>query len=139
MNLLLFSIFPIIIIIAITIASIYFSDSNKYKKKLSNNEQIKLEQLREEVIKRIKDIKSTNKNELNDENIKLQKDLISTIKKQSKEIQGLTDSLRNYKDDMNLKHRKQIIKDKNINLVFNQKNIIRGLITTEYIERKNRR
>ncbi|MBF0713914.1 hypothetical protein HZY83_04365 [Gemella sp. GH3] len=149
MEILLLIIFPIItLIISAIVIGVYFSDSNKHKKRLNNNESARLEQLRKEVIKNINAIKSMNKTkeDLNNENINLQKNLISAINKQSQEINKFSDDLKNYRNSIASNYNKEIIVENsniktynNNKLIFNKNNIVRGLITSEYIERKNNR
>lgn len=131
MNFIVFTIPLIFIIISVIFVIVFFGDSKKYLTNLDTQKQIELENLRKKVID---SIKNKNISTLHHQDIVLEK-----INQQSEEISNLQNQLKTFKKN---KHKivvpKEIKTSNRYMIEINQKNLIRGLITREYIKPKRR-
>lgn len=136
MNVLLFAVPITFFVIIITVVFVITSDSNKYVKNLSNEEQIRLDRLKQEVLNDIqKNNKKNSTSELSGES------LVKQLENQSKELDELKTEIVNYKKF----YKKQFIntisekKTTSKKLEFTKENLVRGIIASQYLPKKTRR
>lgn len=132
MNVLLFAIPIILFIVIITIVFVITSDSNKHVQNLSNEEQIRLDRLKQEVLNDIRNHKGDSISDSKEEVlIEKNNSKTSVVKETIKNHNILTKQ--QFKNDI-LEQNKSSKK-----LTFTKKNVIRGMLASQYLPKKTRR
>lgn len=137
---------PIIFLIIISIlGAVFLSNSRKYLDKLDTAKKLELEKFKKEAIERINDLKSgSNKQEIINKRVENQKQIMAEIQKQNKTVESITETIRDFKKNISKEKKKKQMVDvynkptvQSKTLVFNQKNLVRGLIANEYLHKRN--
>lgn len=145
MDFLLVAIPLIFVIIVVVLLAVFLGNSTKYLEKLDTSKKLELEKLKQEAIERINDLKTNNgKKILIDKELANSQKIMSEIQKQNVEIESISKTILEYKKHIekkaNKKQMEDIYIDKNSQpkkLVFNNKNLVRGIIANEYLNKRN--
>lgn len=132
MNVLLFAIPIILFIVIITIVFVITSDSNKHVKNLSNEEQVRLDRLKQEVLNDIRNHKVDSIPELKEEVL---------IEKNNNKTTVLKETIKNHNILTKQQFKNDILEQNKSSkkLTFTKKNVIRGILASQYLPKKTRR
>lgn len=136
----------IIVVVGVSLAFVFLSDSKKHVSRMDTEQQNNLEKMRQEALQEVDKLKSRSNKSIHsvDSEVVDVNEVNKKIEDQSEEIERLKKELAKLKSskttDSNLGIANINLSDNSTSqLVFSRENIVRGLITKEYLPRKNRR
>lgn len=141
MNFLLVAIPVIIVVVGLIFVVVMFSDSNRHLKNMDTASQLELERKKEEALEKVRKLKERGfvpVEEPKNENLS-QEDLNSKVNNQAEEIEKLKAELEKLKKNSKSKNISAVVSEKNLKLNFSKDSLVRGLITKEYLQKKNKR
>lgn len=141
MNFLLVAIPVIIVVVGLIFVVVMFSDSNRHLKNMDTASQLELERKKEEALEKVRKLKERGfvpVEEPESENLS-QEDLNSKVNNQAEEIEKLKAELEELKKNSKSKNISAVVSEKNLKLNFSKDSLVRGLITKEYLQKKNKR
>lgn len=154
MSFLIFAVPIVVIIIFVIFLTVFLSDSKKYKKNLDNSKQVELDRAREAALKRVKSITEANLNPKSKETNTFEVESSSLLGKRDetpKENISQQSTFNQYEEyyKKNYQNRTQSLKSQELSsnnndnkvkkLEFSKKNLVKGLIAKEYLNRKKSR
>ncbi|MBF0710264.1 MULTISPECIES: hypothetical protein [unclassified Gemella] len=135
MNFLFVAIPVIVVLVGLIFVIVMFSDSNKHVNNMDTARQLELERNKEAALEEVRKLK--NREFTLEENSNEMDDLNSKVNTQAEEIEKLRAELEELRKNSQKKEISNIVENKSI-LNFSKTNIVKGLITKEYLEKKGR-
>lgn len=141
MDFLLVAVPVIILVVGIIFAIVMLSDSNRHVKNMDTASQLELERNKEAALEEIRKIKARGfvPEDCLEKEVSAQDDLSAKVNTQAEEIEKLRTELEKLKKNSKNNNASIVTSEKESKLNFSKENLVRGLITKEYLQKKNRR
>ncbi|MDO4814521.1 MAG: hypothetical protein Q3988_05425 [Gemella sp.] len=141
MNFLFVAIPVIVAVVGITFVIVMLGDSNKHVKNMDTASQLELERNKEAALEEVKKIKA--RGFVPEESVETTEeteiDLNSKVNTQAEEIEKLRAELEELKKNARNSGVVNIVSEKKSIIEFSKESLVRGLVTKEYLQKKDRR
>lgn len=141
MDFLVVAIPVVVVVVGIIFVIVMLSDSKRYVKNMDTASQLELEKNKEAALEEVRKIKARGfiPENLSDTKKENEIDLNSKVNTQAQEIEKLRAELEKLKKSSRNSGITNIITEKKSIIDFSKESLVRGLITKEYLQKKDRR